>query len=116
MRTTHQIGASPFQPIPDFRQFATDPTARIRLKEVPMSEPNDFDLVRAIRAAQATTEALISIRGAIVSGGKDCLGLLADAHAREVEQEAAMAGLPAYLQAAINEAAMAAVEHREAAE
>lgn len=119
MRITQAIGSSPFEPIPDFRLFMTDPTARVRLREVPMSEPNTFDLIQAIKTTHAAHEAFVSVRGAVVVGG-DPIPLLADANARCEDLITAVEGLQDYLHAAIRErddrAAMAAVEHREAAE
>lgn len=110
-RRSYPIGTSPFAPIADFRQFATDPTARVRLKEV-STMPNTFDLVTAINASRAVYEALISVRGAVVGDG-DPIALLADANARCQDLVPAIEDLPEYLHAAIMErdrAAMAAVE------
>lgn len=119
MRTTSQHSPSPFGTITDFHAFMTDPTARVRLREVPMSEPNTFDLIRAINTAHAAHEAFVSIRGAVVVGG-DPIPLLADANARCQDLVTAVEGLQDYLLAAIRErddrAAMAAVENRQAAE
>ena len=113
MRTTSQIGTSLFEPIPEFRSFASDPTARVRLREVPMSEPNTFDLISAIKATHAAHEAFVSVRGAVVVGG-DPIPLLADANARCQDLVTAVEGLQDYLLAAIRErddrAAMASVE------
>lgn len=117
MRTTQSIGSSPFEPITDFRAFMSDPTARVRLKEVPMSEPNTFDLIQAIKTTHAAHEAFVSVRGAVVVGG-DPIPLLADANARCQDLLTAVEGLQDYLYAAIREretlahddAAMAAVE------
>lgn len=107
MRSTSQIGQSPFEPIADFRQFATDPTARLRLKE-----PAMFDLVSAITTTRKTYEALVSIRAAIVVGG-DHSPFLADAHARFKEQATALGYL---VERNPDDAAVEAVENRQAAE
>jgi hypothetical protein len=106
MRTTSQIGQSPFQPIPDFRAFATDPTATVKLKEPPM-----FDLVAAINQSRKTYEALVSIRATIVVGG-DQEPMLAEALDRFKEQATALG----YVIEPADDAAAAAVESRQAAE
>jgi len=83
-RTTQSIGRSPFNPVPDFRAFASDPTARVTLKE-----PTMFDIVGAISSARKTYEAGVSVRAAITSGGEQ-EPLVADLHARFREQATAM--------------------------
>jgi hypothetical protein len=100
MRTTSQIGRSPFQPIPDFRAFATDPTATVKLKE-----PAMFDLVAAINQTRKTYEALVSIRATIVVGG-DQEPMLAEAMDRFKEQATALG----FVVEPADDAAMAAVE------
>lgn len=84
MVTTSQIGQSPFEPITDFRAFATDPTATVKLKE-----PAMFDLVAAINQTRKTYEALVSIRATIVVGG-DQEPMLAEALDRFKEQATAL--------------------------
>lgn len=101
--TTSQIGQSPFEPITDFRQFATDPTARVRLKE-----PAMFDIVSAITTTRKTYEALVSIRATIVVGG-DQEPMLAEAMDRFKEQATALG----FLVEPIDDAAAAAVENRQ---
>ena len=100
MRTTSQIGQSPFKDIADFRHFSTDPTARVRLKE-----PSVFDLVSAITTTRKTYEALVSIRATIVVGG-DQEPMLAEALDRFKEQATALG----YVVEPADDAAMAAVE------
>lgn len=100
MRTTSQIGSSPFNPIQDFRQFASDPSARVTLKE-----PAMFDLVSAITQTRKTYEALVSIRAAIVVGG-DQEPMLAEALDRFKEQATALG----FVVEPADDAAMAAVE------
>ena len=109
MRSTSQIGQSPFEPIPDFRAFATDPTARVKLKE-----PAMFDLVSAITQTRKTYEALVSIRATIVVGG-DQDPMLAEALDRFKDQATALG----FIVEPADDAAMAAVEGegvRDAAE
>lgn len=105
MITRSQIGHSPFA-ITDFRQFATDPTARVKLKD-----PAMFDLVSAINQTRKTYEALVSVRATIVVGG-DQEPMLAEAVVRFKEQATALG----FLVEPVDDAAQAAVEHREAAE
>jgi hypothetical protein len=106
MRTVSKHSPSPFEPIADFRAFATDPTARVKLKE-----PAMFDLVSAITTTRKTYEALVSIRATIVVGG-DQEPMLAEAMERFKDQATALG----FVVEQTDDAAQAAVEHREAAE
>lgn len=82
--TASLIGQSPFHPITDFRQFATDPTARVQLKE-----PIMFDLQLAIDKSGKLHDSLVMAKGAIVAGG-DPAPIIADALTRLPEVANAM--------------------------
>lgn len=105
MRSTSQIGQSPFKTITDFRDFATGPTARVQLKD------SSMDLVHAIHCTGHCRDALVSARAAIVSG-QDPKPFIDDAMARFKDQATALG----FLIEPIDDAAMVAVESREAAE
>ena len=99
MRTTSQIGQSPFNPIRSFTALACG-DERVALKE-----PIMFDLVSAITQTRKTYEALVSIRATIVVGG-DQEPMLAEALDRFREQATALG----YVVEPADDAAMTAVE------
>lgn len=103
--TTQSVGQSPFNPVRSFMAVATG-DERVTLKD-----PAMFDLQLAIDTSRKLNETLLCAKGARISGG-DAAPILADAVSRLTDLANAMD----HFADPIDDAAMASVEHREAAE
>ena len=110
--TTTLIGQSPFKPVTSFTAIACG-MERVTMKEPAMKK---FDLVAAIRKSQLVNEQLVGARAAILLDS-DPAPFIAEANAQLVHLANAMDHFADPItDDAHDDAAMAAVENRQAAE